>query len=144
MTDGARTQIRYVAIGAVVSAAIYATLFLGAGAADVVHGEDKLIEYVGGLALLIGSLAFLLCFLRTRKDPSYTLVKRTAFLLLAITFFFGAGEEISWGQRVFGLDTPDSIAETNKQGELNFHNLDSSERFPLRTSFSCSGSVSAW
>ena len=32
------------------------------------------------------------------------------------------GEEISWGQRIFGFETPDAIAEGNIQGETNIHN----------------------
>lgn len=120
----ATTGIRYVVIGAAVSCAIYATLFVGADLADEIHGEDSLIEYIGAVALLAGSVAFLLCFLRTRSDERYSWIKRAAFLLLAISFFFGAGEEISWGQRLFGVETPDALSEANEQDELNFHNLD--------------------
>ena len=36
---------------------------------------------------------------------------------------FIAGEEISWGQRIFGYPTPDWIVERNRQREFNFHNL---------------------
>jgi hypothetical protein len=38
-------------------------------------------------------------------------------------FLFGAREEISWGQRMFGIATPEWVAERNRQEELNFHNL---------------------
>ena len=37
--------------------------------------------------------------------------------------FFIAGEEISWGQRIFGYMTPDWVAERNIQKEFNLHNL---------------------
>ncbi len=33
------------------------------------------------------------------------------------------GEEISWGQRIFGFDTPESIKELNYQEEFTIHNL---------------------
>jgi len=36
---------------------------------------------------------------------------------------FGAGEEISWGQRIFGLETPDFLSDKNAQGEIGLHNL---------------------
>ena len=36
---------------------------------------------------------------------------------------FGMGEEISWGQRVFGIETPEFLAEANAQKETNLHNL---------------------
>jgi hypothetical protein len=124
VTDGARTQILYVAVGAVVAALIYASLYAGADLSDVLHGEDKLIEYLGAIALLVGAVAFFLCFLRVRSDPSYHWIKKASFLALAIVFVFGAGEEVSWGQRLLGVDTPDALAEQSTQDELNFHNLD--------------------
>ena len=40
-----------------------------------------------------------------------------------IVLLFIAGEEISWGQRIFGYPTPDWIAERNLQEEFNLHNL---------------------
>jgi hypothetical protein len=36
---------------------------------------------------------------------------------------FGAGEEISWGQRILGLKSPEYFKEHNAQGETNLHNL---------------------
>ncbi|SEO75682.1 hypothetical protein SAMN04490248_11178 [Salinihabitans flavidus] len=43
--------------------------------------------------------------------------------LYAIVFVFGAGEEISWGQRVFDWDTGEFFQEHNIQNETNLHNL---------------------
>jgi hypothetical protein len=42
--------------------------------------------------------------------------------LWAIGCFFLAGEEISWGQRVFGIATPSDF-RSNQQDEMNLHNL---------------------
>src|SRR4029453_13243110 len=36
--------------------------------------------------------------------------------------FFVAGEEISWGQRLLGIATPEAVAEVNIQQELTLHN----------------------
>jgi hypothetical protein len=47
------------------------------------------------------------------------------FLLAAGAALFVAGEEISWGQRIFGWETPESLAELNRQGETNIHNIGS-------------------
>ena len=49
----------------------------------------------------------------------------TTFLciLLAIILFLMAGEELSWGQRIFNWETPELIATYNIQKETNFHNL---------------------
>jgi hypothetical protein len=43
--------------------------------------------------------------------------------LLALLFFFGAGEEISWGQRIFGVQSSEFFTQNNAQGETNLHNL---------------------
>lgn len=37
--------------------------------------------------------------------------------------FFMVGEELSWGQRIFGWVTPGELAEINKQAETNLHNI---------------------
>lgn len=34
-----------------------------------------------------------------------------------------AGEEISWGQRIFGWAEPESLGAINHQKELNVHNI---------------------
>ena len=39
-------------------------------------------------------------------------------------FFVLAGEEISWGQRILGIATPESLKAVNVQEEFNFHNID--------------------
>lgn len=46
------------------------------------------------------------------------------FILFAAAFFFAAGEEISWGQRLIGFNTPDIIREINVQEEFTLHNLE--------------------
>ncbi|WP_101067574.1 hypothetical protein [Roseovarius salinarum] len=43
--------------------------------------------------------------------------------LYALAFVFGSGEEISWGQRVFGWESGEFFREHNAQTETNFHNL---------------------
>lgn len=69
---------------------------------------------------LIG--AALCCYIalinRKKHQPTVVLC-----LLLAIILFLMAGEELSWGQRIFNWKTPDLIATYNIQKETNFHNL---------------------
>lgn len=43
---------------------------------------------------------------------------------LALLVFLVAGEEISWGQRIIGVSTPEELATVNVQHELNLHNID--------------------
>jgi hypothetical protein len=42
---------------------------------------------------------------------------------LALGSFAVCGEEISWGQRVFGFGTPGALHEVNAQGEMNLHDI---------------------
>ena len=58
------------------------------------------------------------------------------FSLLAFTSFcfFISMEEISWGQNIFGFNTPESIKNINFQDQITFHNLN-----PLQNEFSLFG-----
>lgn len=103
----------------------YASLLLPADPVDFLIEEDGGFEALGALGFLIGSALCFLAFLRARRTPpgTYGGIKKGALLLLALGLFFAAGEEISWGQRILGLETPESISEANTQDELNLHNL---------------------
>jgi hypothetical protein len=39
------------------------------------------------------------------------------------------GEEISWGQRIFGVATPEAVARINLQNELTIHNIGAVNEF---------------
>src|SRR5690606_27922034 len=67
---------------------------------------------------------FLLVLMRARQDPACGRILQLSLLVLAILFFFGAGEEISWGQRILGFDTPDELSAVNAQDEANLHNVE--------------------
>ncbi len=116
-------QLVYVLVGAGALALGYGVLFLGQDGVDAVMGEDHVVEYLGALGLFAASVLFFLGFLRVRQSP-ISWVKKAFLLVLALVFFFGGGEEISWGQRILGLETPEGLRESNVQGELNFHNLE--------------------
>lgn len=45
------------------------------------------------------------------------------FGLFTLALVFLAGEEISWGQRVFGFETPESLENLNRKNEMNLHNI---------------------
>lgn len=45
------------------------------------------------------------------------------YLGLAGALFFLIGEELSWGQRIFGWQTADTYVAINKQDETNLHNV---------------------
>ncbi|MDA3902223.1 MAG: tetratricopeptide repeat protein [Desulfuromusa sp.] len=48
---------------------------------------------------------------------------RFFFAFLALACFYVVGEEISWGQRIFNLMTPDFFEKHNLQNETNLHNF---------------------
>jgi len=77
--------------------------------------EDGPIEYLTFFFFLGASFLFL---------KSYILRKNLFYLLFSFIFFLGAGEEISWGQRIFNFSTPESLNEINVQHEFNLHNIE--------------------
>ncbi len=83
--------------------------------------EDGWLEYgtVWGLAL-----TFALCLKRIKelwRVRAWTF--RLGLVVLSLLCIFGMGEELSWGQRIFGNTSPAFFAAHNSQGETNFHNL---------------------
>lgn len=85
--------------------------------------EDNYFEYIGFFSFFITSIVFFLAFYRIRKQTSANCILKTAILGLALLFFFGAGEEISWGQRIINIQTPEYLTKVNQQNEINVHNL---------------------
>ena len=94
---------------------------------DLFTEEDGPYEWAGALFFLFTSVGFLVLTLKpayykfNSGDGGYG--ERKYFALLALLFFFAFGEEISWGQRIFNFETPESLEEFNRQGEFNIHNL---------------------
>ncbi len=104
----------------------YPILALGNRVIAAMLPEDHYFENVGAISLFVTALLFFYGFRVARKslDKSWpSLIKQLIYLALGLLFFFGAGEEISWGQRIFGFKTPEPLAQVNKQDELNLHNL---------------------
>ncbi len=106
----------------------YAIVALPGGIVGPLTRENGVFELLGALCFLITSILFWTAYRRSEPvlngdgSPEKSL-KRISYLLLALLFFFGAGEEISWGQRLLNLSVPETISELNAQGEFNIHNL---------------------
>jgi hypothetical protein len=83
--------------------------------------EDGLVEWLTVVGLMIGFVLSVRRFLRLRKTKSWWFLTVTA--VLAVLLFIAAGEEISWGQRIFNIQSPEYFKEHNAQGETNIHNL---------------------
>jgi len=104
-------------------AVVYASLLLDQDAVEFLIREGGFFETVGALALLVATAFFLLAFRRSSGADGYGRIKRFSLLALALVLFLGAGEEVSWGQKIFEYPTPDQVREINAQEEFNFHNL---------------------
>ena len=92
--------------------------------------EDDVIESITGILFLVSAIGFFVVmakseFLKQRGTKSAYFMT-LAWALLMVVF---AGEEISWGQRIFLFETPEILMEINKQQEFNIHNIEIWESF---------------
>nr|WP_314446625.1 hypothetical protein [uncultured Sphingomonas sp.] len=78
-------------------------------------GEDGPVEVVQFGAYFLAGWLLVRQALRQQRNPW--------LWLFGLFFLLIAGEEVSWGQRVFGIVSPQEIAAVNVQGETNLHNL---------------------
>ena len=104
----------------------FATLAFGEKAAALLFDEDRYFENIGAISLFIAAGISFYTFYLVRKAHQTEKVfwgKQLVYLGMALLYFFGGGEEISWGQRIFGIETPEALMETNTQEEINIHNL---------------------
>ena len=69
--------------------------------------------------LIIASLTFALSGFLSKAINNQ---QKIIFYLMSLTFFVWAGEEISWGERLFNYSN-DFISSHNAQGETTVHNL---------------------
>ena len=107
------------ALGGLASAA------MGKDAYEYFTGEDGLVE---NIQVVLYAAALVMSFrvarrLRAADEKGIAAM----YLLLGVGFFFLVGEEVSWGQRVFGWITPETLREINRQQEINLHNLYSTD-----------------
>lgn len=84
--------------------------------------EDSPFEYATAVVLLVISVLFLVRIIRTGKSRNRYWLVLNIFIVLGA--FFGFGEEISWGQRIFSIESGEFFTSQNLQAETNFHNLE--------------------
>jgi hypothetical protein len=103
-----------VACGLLVLTLLYRPLF------DSLTAEDGIIEWLQFTGFAVGAVAGAIAAFKLRPDHRFASV---AFTLFALGCLFIAGEEIAWGQRILGLETPDALASINHQNEITLHNI---------------------
>lgn len=83
--------------------------------------EDSLVEYVTSAFYLLSSIVALFISIGFIKERIY--VSGIFYIFFAFVLMFAFGEEISWGQRILGIATPQFFVEHSSQKEINIHNL---------------------
>ena len=97
--------------------------------------EDNIVEWLTVVFLFLAAvLAIMYAVISKRDAPRYFWF----FVLFSISCSVFAIEEISWGQRIFAVDSPEYFMEHSDQQEINIHNV-VNEQFSVRTKH-----VAAW
>ncbi|MCP4664782.1 MAG: hypothetical protein GY849_00310, partial [Deltaproteobacteria bacterium] len=81
--------------------------------------EDHWGEY--GTAVSYALAGFLMISLAFRRGPC---LRRTVWAIIGLLAVFIAGEEISWGQRIFRFSLPMFFRQASTLNELNLHNIE--------------------
>lgn len=87
--------------------------------------EGFLETYTSSLFLISG-IILLISNLLINKNQFPAHIKKKLILILtsiALIFIFIFAEEISWGQRIFNLDSFGVFSDYNYQNEINYHNF---------------------
>lgn len=84
-------------------------------------GEDRFAE---NIQVILWIISFVLSFNVVQNNiRKGNYLFAALYVLLCAGIFFIIGEEISWGQRIMGWQTPESLKMINKQNETNVHNI---------------------
>ncbi|MBJ22494.1 MAG: hypothetical protein CL933_24045 [Deltaproteobacteria bacterium] len=90
-----------------------------------IASESGIVERGTALIFLISSgLAFFVVSRLRHRICDGADIRRILWLsLLGLFFFVCFGEELSWGQRILGIETLESMKGINVQDENNLHNM---------------------
>lgn len=88
--------------------------------------EDHIAEY--GTAVSFGFAGLILLSLSYMRGST---IAKVLWLLIGLLAIAIAGEEVSWGQRIFYIETPAVLSDNNMQNEITLHNLASFNLLPL-------------
>lgn len=105
----------------VVATAGIVSALLGKEAYKWFTGEDRFAETLQVVSYSFALIMSLIVARRLHERGE----KWTAglYLLLGLGLIFLIGEELSWGQRFMGWETPEALVARNKQDETNLHNI---------------------
>ena len=80
--------------------------------------EDYWVENLTAVWFLLAGFVLFVTALVERR-----FFQRCVYVFGGMAMLFVAGEEISWGQRIFGFATPDFLMPLNEQKEFTVHNI---------------------
>ena len=86
---------------------------------DLLKLEDGPLEWLQFAEYFISSLFGILIFIKSNKKKSLNSLN---WLIFSLFCLFIAAEEISWGERITGMNL-NSLTEISIQSETNLHNL---------------------
>lgn len=89
--------------------------------ADSLAVEDGKVETLTALFLFAASVSMLVHAVFLFKSRRVLLAVLS--IIIALAFFVFSGEEISWGQRIFDIESSEFLEAHNEQGETNLHNI---------------------
>jgi hypothetical protein len=104
-----------------VGAAVVALTALWDPLFRLLTAEDRIFEWAQFASWTIAAAASLAMGVRLIRSGRRLI--GVLWLGLAVGLALVAGEEIAWGQRLFGLETPDALERVNRQGEITVHNI---------------------
>ena len=107
--------------GTLAACALGAALALPEWVPHRLSREDGPIEWAGFACFAVAAALGVVVAVRARHVDRRLVVLALGF---GLVMFVAAGEEISWGQRVLDLETPEVLVDGNRQDELNLHNID--------------------
>lgn len=91
---------------------------------QILYLEDGVFESLTPVLMVISMVLIGASIPKLRRDPQlvrYRNLLTLIYFILISLFLINAMEEISWGQRIFGWETPQTF-EGNVQNETNLHN----------------------
>lgn len=115
-----KTSILFLIIAAIFIGITFLPLFASERILDLFAREDGVFENLTALYLFVIALVFGVALFYVRTS---SLLLKLSYTGLALLFFLGAGEEISWGERIFHWEDHNFIRGVNVQEELTLHNL---------------------
>lgn len=90
-----------------------------------IQEEDGLLEYLTALFFMGAGVIFLHAMISEKSKVREKLSDyRIILILLGILCIFAGLEEISFGQRLIGWDSPEYFEDNSSQEETDFHNFE--------------------